>query len=127
MYRRRRHRSRCRGQRRGHFGQHRFTRNSWGIFLHRGGRILRCGCDVRRNRRRLLPIHGENRNGLTDLDHIAFGYEMLHEYAVFWRGNLRIHLVGGDFNDGLISRDALAFFHDPSDDGRFSHALAHFR
>ena len=98
-----------------------------GLVLRRGWRIFLSGCDVGRNRRRLFPIHGEDGDGLAHLHHIAFSHEMLHEHAVFRRRNFRIHLVGGDFNDGLISRDTLAFFHDPSNDGRFGHALAHFR
>jgi hypothetical protein len=62
---------------------------------------------------------------LADLDRVAFAGEHLDDPAGDRRGNLGVHLVGGDLDQDVVESDFVTFLFVPFQDGALGHRLAH--
>ena len=71
-----------------------------------------------------LPL-GHARDDLADGDGVAGVGEQLGERAGGRRGDLRVHLVGGDLDDRLVLGDAVAGLLGPLEDRALGDGLAH--
>ena len=67
----------------------------------------------------------DDRDHRVDLDRGALGKADLSEHAGHGRGNLGVHLVGGDFEERLVFFDGVADLLEPFGDRALEDRLAH--
>ena len=67
----------------------------------------------------------DDRNDAVDRHRLAFLGSDLCNHSGYGRGDLRVHFVGGNLKERLVTLDRLANLLDPSDDGSLGDRFPH--
>ncbi len=97
--------------------------------LHIDGLAAAVGLGRLIGRRRSAAVlaRGDLREHRADADRVALGDVQLDDGAGQRRGDLGIHLVGGDLDEDLVFRDLIPLLLVPLQDGALGNRVAHLR